>query len=316
MSHIREKAIQGLQPGDRFTVTRTLSEADTLCFADLTGDYNPIHFDPRFVRVKNFKAPIVHGLLAASLITEIGGQIGWLASGMDFRFKRPVYLGDRIECAFTLTELAENGRAQAEAVYTNQNGEEVLRATLYGFVPGERERSVMAAMVAEGDPSNRLAVLPLPEKAQQVQNALREQGLACRVVVLPDSTRTARDAAQAVGCQVDQIAKSLVFQGKESQTPVLAVVSGANRADEQRIGAWLCEPVKMAKPAFAREQTGYAIGGVPPFAHAHRLLTLLDADLFRHPFIWAAAGTPNALFRLTPRELLLITDGRIAELKS
>ena len=126
-------------------------------FGDISRDYNPVHFDNRFARVKQYKNRICHGLLVASMITEIGGQIGWLATGMDFRFIRPVYFGDKIHCLFTIGELDENGRAKAEAVYTNQNGATVLRAVITGIVPGPGEREVLRAMMEEGDPTNRLS---------------------------------------------------------------------------------------------------------------------------------------------------------------
>jgi len=105
MSEIRDKTIQGLKAGDSFIVMRRFTEDDMLAFADVTRDYNPVHFDQRFTRLKEFRAPICHGLLVGSLLTEVGGQIGWLASEMSFRFKRPVYFGDTIECTFTITEI-------------------------------------------------------------------------------------------------------------------------------------------------------------------------------------------------------------------
>jgi len=126
-----------------------------MAFADLSRDYNPVHFDDRFAKVKNFRGRICHGLLVASLLTEIGGQIGWLASGMNFRFKKPVYFGDTIECRFTITELDERNRAKAEAVFKNQQDEIVLEAHLTGIVPGSPEQHTMQAMVAEGDPTNK-----------------------------------------------------------------------------------------------------------------------------------------------------------------
>ena len=155
MSYIREKAIAGLKQGDSFSVSRTFTEQDTLAFADMSRDYNPVHFDHRFAEIKNFHGRICHGLLVASLLTEIGGQIGWLASGMNFRFKKPVYFGDTIECRFTLTELDDRNRAKAEAAFKNQQGEIVIEAHLTGIVPGLPERRVMEAMVAEGDPTNK-----------------------------------------------------------------------------------------------------------------------------------------------------------------
>ena len=123
-------------------------------FAHITRDYNPIHFDERFVRTKNFNGRICHGLLVASILTEVGGQIGWLASEMNFRFRRPVYFGDTVECELTITEIDERNRARARATYRNQDGTIVLEADLAGIVPGEAEREVLKTMVAEGDPTN------------------------------------------------------------------------------------------------------------------------------------------------------------------
>ena len=156
MSEIRKKTIEGLNVGDTFTVTRTLSEQDTLAFADITRDYNPIHFDNRFAGIKNLNSRICHGLLVGSLLTEIGGQIGWLAAGMDFRFKSPVYFGDTITCTLTITEIDHKNQAQAEAEYKNQDGITVLEAKLTGILPGEAERQVLSAMLAEGDPTNKI----------------------------------------------------------------------------------------------------------------------------------------------------------------
>ena len=156
MSHIRKKAIAGLKQGDSFTVSRTFTEQDTQAFADLSRDYNPVHFDDRFANAKTFRGRICHGLAVASLATEIGGQIGWLASGMTFRFKKPVYFGDTIECSLTITEIDKHNRAKAEALFKNQKNEIVIEANVTGIVPGIPERRVMEAMIAEGDPSNKL----------------------------------------------------------------------------------------------------------------------------------------------------------------
>ena len=111
MSKIRNKTIQGLALGDKFIVTRRFTEGDTMAFADVTRDYNPIHFEKRFTDVKDFKGRICHGLLVGSILTEIGGQIGWLASEMNFRFKRPAYFGDTIECTFTISLPVYNASA-------------------------------------------------------------------------------------------------------------------------------------------------------------------------------------------------------------
>jgi 3-hydroxybutyryl-CoA dehydratase len=154
MSDIRNKTIQGLTAGDTFVVTRQFTQADMLSFADVTRDYNPIHFEKRFADVKNFRDPICHGLLVGSILTEVGGQIGWLASEMNFRFKRPVYFGDTIECTFTISKIDERNRARADVIYRNQDGSIVLEADLAGIVPGEPEREVLEAMIADGDPTN------------------------------------------------------------------------------------------------------------------------------------------------------------------
>ena len=156
MSKIRNKTIQGLAVGDKLVVTRRFTQADMLAFADVTRDYNPIHFEKRFTDVKNFKGRICHGLLVGSILTEIGGQIGWLASEMNFRFKRPVSFGDTIECTFTITAIDARNRARAEAIYRNQDGAIVLQADIGGILPGSRERKVLAEMVAEGDPTNKM----------------------------------------------------------------------------------------------------------------------------------------------------------------
>ena len=156
MSIMRRKAIEGLAAGDSFVVVRTLQEADMIAFAELSRDYNPVHFDQRFAEVKRFREPVCHGLLVASILTEIGGQIGWLASGMNFRFRKPVYFGDTVECRLTIVELDDRFRARAEAVFTNQNGDIVIEASITGIVPGPPERQVMQTMMAEGDPTNKL----------------------------------------------------------------------------------------------------------------------------------------------------------------
>jgi len=156
MSEIRNRTIQGLQVGDTFTISRRFTEEDMRSFADVTRDYNAVHLDSRFSNAKNFKDRICHGLLVGSMLTEIGGQIGWLASVMNFRFKQPVYFGETITCRFTITEVDERRRAKAEAVYHNQDGDIVLEAELKGILPDAAERRILDTMVAEGDPTNKL----------------------------------------------------------------------------------------------------------------------------------------------------------------
>src|SRR5215831_566067 len=123
MSSMRDKAIAGLKAGDSFEITRTFTEQDTITFADISRDYNPVHFDRRFANLKGFPDPISHGLLVAGMVTEIGGQIGWLASGMNFRFRKPVYFGDTIVCRLSITEIDDRDRAKAEALFRNQREE-------------------------------------------------------------------------------------------------------------------------------------------------------------------------------------------------
>jgi prolyl-tRNA editing enzyme YbaK/EbsC (Cys-tRNA(Pro) deacylase) len=151
-----------------------------------------------------------------------------------------------------------------------------------------------------------------PSSVQRVQQALRALGLGHAVVELGLSARTAADAARAVGCQVDQIAKSLVFRLRESGRPLLVVTSGAHRADEAKVAALVGEPLERADAAFVRAETGFAIGGVAPIGHPRPLTTLVDAHLLTFEEIWAAAGHPNTVFRLTPGELVAMTQGRVA----
>jgi prolyl-tRNA editing enzyme YbaK/EbsC (Cys-tRNA(Pro) deacylase) len=155
----------------------------------------------------------------------------------------------------------------------------------------------------------------LSASARKVQLALQSLGLDLQVVELPGSTRTAVEAAQAVGCQVGQIVKSLVFKAKRSQRPILVVASGQNRVDERRIEALIGEPLGKADADFVRQHTGFVIGGVPPVGHTQPLETFIDEDLLQYGEIWAAAGTPHAVFRLTPGDLVKITIGRVAAIK-
>jgi prolyl-tRNA editing enzyme YbaK/EbsC (Cys-tRNA(Pro) deacylase) len=144
-----------------------------------------------------------------------------------------------------------------------------------------------------------------------VQDALRALGLDATVVESAHSARTSADAAKLVGCEVGQIAKSLVFRTAQTGRPVLVIASGANRVNEWRVGVLLREVLEKAPAAFVREATGYAIGGIPPIGHARPIETFIDEDLLRYKEIWAAAGTPNALFRLPPADLVTMTGGRV-----
>jgi prolyl-tRNA editing enzyme YbaK/EbsC (Cys-tRNA(Pro) deacylase) len=154
----------------------------------------------------------------------------------------------------------------------------------------------------------------LKPSAQKVQDALAARGFTNEILELAQTTRTAADAAAALGCDVGQIVKSLVFRARNSGRAVLVVASGTNRVDLARLGALLEEGVEKADAEFVREQTGFAIGGVPPIGHAHPLVTFIDEDLRRFPSIFAAAGHPNAVFPLTPDELVRMTGGRVVRI--
>jgi prolyl-tRNA editing enzyme YbaK/EbsC (Cys-tRNA(Pro) deacylase) len=146
---------------------------------------------------------------------------------------------------------------------------------------------------------------------RRVQEALDALGGGHRVIELAESARTAADAARALGCRVDQIVKSLVFRGRQTGRAILVEASGANRVDERRIAAIVAEPVEKGDAAFVRASTGFAIGGVAPVGHAQPLATLIDEDLFTWEEIWAAAGHPNTVFKLSPADLARMTAGRV-----
>ena len=155
--------------------------------------------------------------------------------------------------------------------------------------------------------------------AQRVQNTLIELGSTSQVVELEASTRTAVEAAQAAGCEVGQIVKSLVFmlqtQQRPEGEPVLVLVSGTNRVHEKRLGRLLGGALARADADFVHQISGFAIGGVPPVGHKTPLRTLIDEDLFQYETIWAAAGTSNAVFRTTPPELQQISGAQVVCVK-
>jgi prolyl-tRNA editing enzyme YbaK/EbsC (Cys-tRNA(Pro) deacylase) len=154
----------------------------------------------------------------------------------------------------------------------------------------------------------------LSATAQRVQDALAARGFPRQVQELSQPTRSAAEAASALGCRVDQIAKSLVFRGARSGRIVLVIASGANRVDETKVADLVGEEISKADAAFVRARTGFAIGGVPPVGHSESPETLLDEDLLQWEEIWAAAGTPHSIFKLTPGELVAMTQGRIARI--
>jgi prolyl-tRNA editing enzyme YbaK/EbsC (Cys-tRNA(Pro) deacylase) len=154
----------------------------------------------------------------------------------------------------------------------------------------------------------------LPRSARRFQAALLDAGIDAQVRELPDSTRTAPEAAAAVGCPLGAIVKSLVFRAGD--TPMVALVSGDRRADEARLAELAGAPLERADADYVREATGYAIGGVPPFGHPEPLPTAIDEDLLDYDEVWAAAGTPRDVFALAPAELARCTGGTVAPLRA
>ena len=147
--------------------------------------------------------------------------------------------------------------------------------------------------------------------AERVRHTLAALGHTPDIREFSETTRTSAEAAAAIGCTVAQIAKSLVFRAVGSNRAVLVIASGANRVDEKRVAAALGDRIAKADAAFVRDKTGFSIGGVAPVGHTETPLTLIDEDLLQHAEIWAAAGTPNSVFRLTPQALIAMTGGRV-----
>jgi prolyl-tRNA editing enzyme YbaK/EbsC (Cys-tRNA(Pro) deacylase) len=156
----------------------------------------------------------------------------------------------------------------------------------------------------------------LSTSAQKVQETLLALGFDCKVIEFQESTRTSAEAAARVGCQIGQIVKSLIFRGLASAKPILVLTSGANRVDEGHISQYVGETIGRADAEFVRTTTGFAIGGVPPVGHIQPLETYIDEDLLQYGRIWAAAGTPNAVFELTPARLLEMTTGKVVRVKT
>jgi prolyl-tRNA editing enzyme YbaK/EbsC (Cys-tRNA(Pro) deacylase) len=155
----------------------------------------------------------------------------------------------------------------------------------------------------------------LRTSAERVRQALAALGHTAEIKEFAETTRTSADAAAAIGCTVAQIAKSLVFRAVGSGRAVLVIASGVNRVDEKRLAAALDDRIAKADATFVRDKTGFAIGGVAPVGHTEKPLTFIDEDLLQHTEIWAAAGTPNAVFRLTPQALVAMTGGRVVAIK-
>lgn len=144
-----------------------------------------------------------------------------------------------------------------------------------------------------------------------VEKALRDNGLTPTIVHFSESTRTAQEAANAIGCTVPQIVKSLIFVTTVSRSPILVLTSGSNRVNEKKIAEYVGEPIERASADLVREATGFAIGGVAPIGHRMPLRTFIDADLRNFSELWAAAGTPHTVFSITPHDLERIAGGTV-----
>lgn len=152
----------------------------------------------------------------------------------------------------------------------------------------------------------------LAKSAQSVQDILIKKGLECKVIELSDSARTALDAANALSCDVAQIVKSLIFKTKNSAQPVLVLASGPNRVNEKTIESHVGEKIVKADAVFTREVTGFAIGGIPPIGHKQAIqFIFIDEALLKFDSVWAAAGTPNAVFNMNAKDLLNLTAGKV-----
>ena len=157
--------------------------------------------------------------------------------------------------------------------------------------------------------------MSLSPTAQKVQDMVTSLGFNCKVIEFQESTRTAQEAAERAGCTLGQIIKSLIFKGKTTDKPILVLTSGANRVNEKLIGEYAGEAIGRADADFVRTVTGFAIGGVPPVGHAQKMKTYLDEDLLQYTTVWAAAGTPNAIFESTPDALQKMTNGKTVKVK-
>ena len=156
----------------------------------------------------------------------------------------------------------------------------------------------------------------LSPSAQKIQDLLKSLGYPYTVIEHFESTRTAQEAAIRAGCELGQIVKSLIFRGTASGKPILVLTSGANRVDEKRISEYAGESIGRPDADFVRSTTGFAIGGVPPIGHPEQMETYIDEDFLQYPTVWAAAGTPNAIFELKTIDLQKMTGGKITRIKT
>jgi prolyl-tRNA editing enzyme YbaK/EbsC (Cys-tRNA(Pro) deacylase) len=157
--------------------------------------------------------------------------------------------------------------------------------------------------------------MSLSKSAQFIQEVLLKKNLQTKVIELPASTRTADDAAKAIGCTTGQIIKSLIFCTKHTLKPVLVLASGPNRVNEKMIAHHVGEEIVKADANYTKEVTGFAIGGIPPVGHKQYILTYIDEDLLQFQEVWAAAGTPHAVFSLNSKDIVSLTDGQVISIK-
>jgi prolyl-tRNA editing enzyme YbaK/EbsC (Cys-tRNA(Pro) deacylase) len=151
--------------------------------------------------------------------------------------------------------------------------------------------------------------------AEKVQKIIDEMGLDSQIVEFSESTRTSAEAAAAIGTTLGQICKSILFAAGEGEaaSPVMIIASGANRIDTGKVQAHVGSTLHKANAAFVRDKTGFAIGGVPPFGHIQPLTLFIDQDLLQYEVVYAAGGTPNAIFPIKPTELVRITGGEVID---
>jgi prolyl-tRNA editing enzyme YbaK/EbsC (Cys-tRNA(Pro) deacylase) len=181
-------------------------------------------------------------------------------------------------------------------------------------LPAGMDKKKIAGIISKKKEKHTIMTTELTASARRVQDFISAKGFSFNVKELPGSTRTAQEAADSIGCAVSQIAKSLVFKEKKSSRPVLIIASGTNRVDIHKIETATGWQLGRADGKYVKETVGFAIGGIPPVAHNQPLETLLDPDLKNYDTIWAAAGTPFAVFELTPGDLESLTSGKWVDL--
>ena len=155
----------------------------------------------------------------------------------------------------------------------------------------------------------------LKNGSKRIQDVLHDHNLGLKVIEFKELTRTSQEAASTIGCEVGQIAKTLIFKGKTTGKPICIIASGKNRVDEKKIEQLVGEEIEKPDAEYVLKHTSFVIGGVPPIGFKFDIKPLIDEDLMAYQEIWAAAGTPFSVFRLSPNDLLLITQGRIVNIR-